>query len=319
MASDVPSVSDHELVADTDDENDSALGDDVSTYTETLRSSLLQNVSENGREYHKYRQGQYILPNDEVELDRLDLQHHIWRITLDGRQHVAPISENPEYVLDVGTGTGLWAIEFADEHPSAHVLGVDLSPTQPGFVPPNCKFEIDDCEEPWAYTHKFDFIHARMMIAAFTDWPNFFRQAYDSLKPGGWMEMQDTCFPMLSDDGTLAPGGALHTWNQLMVRGGEIAGREITVSARYKQWMLETGFVDVVEVKHKWPQNTWPKDPRYKELGSWTLTNILEGLQGFSLAPMTRCLGMSREEVELLLVDVRKDMKNRAIHSYWPM
>jgi ubiquinone/menaquinone biosynthesis C-methylase UbiE len=29
-------------------------------------------------------------------------------------------------VLDVGCGTGLWAIEFAEEHPSAKVLGTDL-------------------------------------------------------------------------------------------------------------------------------------------------------------------------------------------------
>ena len=131
--------------------------------------------------------------------------------------------------------------------------------------------------------------------------------------------MQDTCFPMLSDDDSLSPGNALHTWNQLMVRSGEVSGREVTVSSRYKQWLLETGFVDVVEVKHKWPQNTWPKNRREKELGSWTLANILEGLQGFSMALMTRCLGMSKEEVEVLLVDVRKDMKNENIRSYWPM
>jgi methylase of polypeptide subunit release factors len=33
-------------------------------------------------------------------------------------------------VLDIGTGTGIWAIDFADEHPEAEVIGTDLSPIQ---------------------------------------------------------------------------------------------------------------------------------------------------------------------------------------------
>lgn len=42
-------------------------------------------------------------------------------------------------------------------------------------------------------------------------------------------------------------------------------------------------------------------------------------LEGFSMAPFTRVLGWTREEVELFLVDVRKEMKNPQIHAYWPM
>ena len=59
-----------------------------------------------------------------------DLQHHAFRLTLDGALYRAPIPKDIQNVLDVGTGTGIWAIEFAEEHPSAKVLGVDLR-----FVP----------------------------------------------------------------------------------------------------------------------------------------------------------------------------------------
>ncbi len=31
--------------------------------------------------------------------------------------------------------------------------------------------------------------------------------------------------------------------------------------------MEEVGFVDVVETVYKWPQNRWPKDKKFKELG----------------------------------------------------
>ena len=74
-----------------DDDRDSALGSDVSTYTETLRSSLLENVEENGRSYHKYHDGSYILPADEQEQKRLDIQHEMFMRTFDRKLVLAPI------------------------------------------------------------------------------------------------------------------------------------------------------------------------------------------------------------------------------------
>lgn len=79
----------------------------------------------------------------------------------------------------MGTGTGIWAVDFADEHPECEVVGIDLSPGQPSLVPPNLKFIIDDAEDAWLYPEKFDFIHARLMSGCFSDWPEFIRQAYE--------------------------------------------------------------------------------------------------------------------------------------------
>jgi methylase of polypeptide subunit release factors len=72
----------------------------------------------------------------------------------------APVKE-PQLVLDISTGTGIWAMEFADEFLGALVIGTNLSPIQLGFVPPNLKFYVDDFESPWVFPEvgKFDFIH----------------------------------------------------------------------------------------------------------------------------------------------------------------
>ena len=59
------------------------------------------------------------MPNDDAEQDRMDLCHHIWQLCLDGVLFRAPISSKPQNVLDLGTGTGIWAIQFADDYPSA--------------------------------------------------------------------------------------------------------------------------------------------------------------------------------------------------------
>jgi len=52
--------------------------------------------------------------------------------------------------------------------------------------------------------------------------------------------------------------------------------------------------------------------------GLWMNENVLNGLEAFSLMMFTNVLGFTVEEVQLLLVDVRKDLKNRRIHAYWP-
>jgi ubiquinone/menaquinone biosynthesis C-methylase UbiE len=53
-------------------------------------------------------------PNDEEEQERMDLVHHLFHLLMDGKLHLAPISKNPQRVLDIGTGTGIWAIDFAE-------------------------------------------------------------------------------------------------------------------------------------------------------------------------------------------------------------
>lgn len=54
-------------------------------------------------------------------------------------------------------------MEVADRHPSAEVLGVDLSPIQPAWVPSNIKFIVDDLEDDWVYGSGWDYVHFRGM------------------------------------------------------------------------------------------------------------------------------------------------------------
>lgn len=298
-------------------DNDSAFGEGSSTYTETLRSSLLESLQENGRGYHKYRDGLYNLPEDEQEQKRLDMQHEMFLRTFDQKLYLAPIDKSKiREALDLGTGTGLWAIDFADEHPDAHIIGVDLSPIQPTWIPPNARFVVDDFDKEWGHATKFDFIHGRMLLTASADFPAMFQRAYDALEPGGYFEMQDLSMPVMCDDGTM-DGTVYQEWNDLYIKACAKLGRDPSLTVNYKQWMIDAGLEDVTEEKFTWPVNGWPKDAKLKEIGNWNLINVMDGLEGFTVRLFTMALEMSVEEVQVMLEGVRKNLQDRKIHSYW--
>lgn len=53
--------------------------------------------------------------------------------------------------------------------------------------------------------------------------------------------------------------------------------------------------------------------------GAWSLENMAPSLEGFSMALFTRVFNWTKEEVEIFLVDVRKEMKDTKVHAFWPM
>ncbi|GKT61750.1 methyltransferase domain-containing protein [Colletotrichum tofieldiae] len=139
------------------------------------------------------------------------------------------------------------------------------------------------------------------------------------LEPGGWIELSDILLDLQSDDGTVGPDCAAQKWAMHMLEAAAIWKRPLDSCKFYKEQLAEAGFINITEKIYKWPSNPWPRDPKYKELGVWTYENLGNGLSGLSLALFTRALGWSKEELEVFLIDARKDMKDRSIHGWWPI
>ncbi|GME52289.1 Methyltransferase type 11 [Neofusicoccum parvum] len=283
----------------------------------SLASEIRRGIQENGRTYASYGSHEYGLPVDERELDRQDLQHHKFVLAQGDKLFLAPLTEIVQNVLDIGTGTGIWCIDMADRFPSAHITGTDIAPVQPTWVPPNCNFIIEDCETNWQF-HKesFDFIHSRDCYTSVRDWPRFMKQTSDHLKPGGWAELACSTPTVHSDDDSLPADSAIVEFSETMKKIGNAFDADLETPHRYAEWMKEAGFVNVTERKIKIPLSEWPKDKNLKKVGVLERLNLIEGAESFMLRGFTEKLQRPREEMELLLMRMRKELMANKYHGY---
>ncbi len=107
------------------------------------------------------------------ELERLDSMHCAWYIVaLDNRLHLATLRPGPLRILDIGYGTGIWAVEMKKRYPDSKIIALDIGNDHPtvdvdgrpvdygvDFLPGvDFMQDVLDLEEG-----SFDFIHAGMV------------------------------------------------------------------------------------------------------------------------------------------------------------
>ncbi|KAK6384002.1 hypothetical protein LTR65_009935 [Meristemomyces frigidus] len=266
---------------------------------------------------HEDRDGEYWAPNDAQQNNHEAIVHHLCILTLNDRLYLAPIGSNPKRILDLGTGTGIWATDIADKFPDAQVIGTDLSPVGPGMQPDNVTFEIDDCCSEWVYPdHHFDLVHIRGLFGSIADWPQLYKEAFRHLRPGGYIEQVEWSVHNRSSDGTLSHNTVLARWSQHAIRTGTMTGKTFEIAENMAGLIREAGFVDVVEKRFKWPIGPWSSDIKLKEIGRWNLLNWEEGMEGWVMAGYTRVLGWSYQQVQDWLQEVRAALRDRRQHLY---
>lgn len=273
---------------------------------------------ENGRTYHGYRKGTYLFPCDEPEQDRLDIFHKLFteaRVS-DGLIY-APHPSNGRF-LDLGCGTGIWAIEVANKYPDAFIVGVDLAPIQPPNIPKNCDFYAPfDFESPWAMGEDYwDYVHLQMGCGSVASWPSLYRRIFAHLRPGAWFEQVEIDFEPRCDDRSLE-GLALRYWYQYLKQATERTMRPVAHSARETiRNLQEAGFTEIDHQMVGLPLNPWHQDEHERNVARWYNLAISESIETLSLAPFSRVFGWPVERIQRLAADVKSEAFNKEIHSY---
>lgn len=101
-----------------------------------------------------------------------------------------------------------------------------------------------------------------------------------------------------------------------MVAGGASFGRDFRVANRYKTWMVETGFVQVVEKIVLVPVNVWPVDRKDKLLGHWYSMDVLRFLDGSK--KILQAGGYPLEDIPSFLEEVRNSSLDASLRCYVP-
>lgn len=158
----------------------------------TTMQSTEHNSQWSGQGRHHITNIPYMLPDANEEINHLDLQHYLLRHVLKGN-YLAPIIE-PARILDVGTGTGRWLIEMAQEFPQAALFGVDLAlPIENADnLPANCHFQAANVLNILPFKDaSFDFVHQRLLIFAIPllHWQLLIDDLVRVTRQGGWIEL----------------------------------------------------------------------------------------------------------------------------------
>lgn len=211
---------------------------------------------------------------------------------------------------------------MADKYPSAEVIGTDISPIQPNWVPPNCHFYLEDAHAEWVEKKaSLDFVHIRGLYGSITDWPQLYKEAYRALAPGGWIEHLEFDITPYSHVPEVM-GDKDHIfkqWSGILLSAMDRTGMtgRIGMDGNIRKHLEGAGFVDIVEKTYRIPCGQWDHDLKQKEIGALNLLFMDKGLEGFALFLLTKIMGWEYTEITMFVTRMRRALRDTKSQAYY--
>jgi SAM-dependent methyltransferase len=150
--------------------------------------------------------------------------------------------------LEVGAGNGSIARWLADRAaPEGHVVATDINPRWIDAGHPNIELRRHDIVSEELERDTFDLAHARLVLSHLPDRDRALRRMIDSLKPGGWLLIEDFDAYWLSPMAIGKPAEiafadkVLHAFRQVL----EQSGVDLGYGRRCATLLRERGLIDV--------------------------------------------------------------------------
>ncbi|WVQ93699.1 hypothetical protein IAU59_000776 [Kwoniella sp. CBS 9459] len=242
--------------------------------TSTLESRVFR---EDGGRRFQAQNDEYSLPNDEQELQRLEYQHRAIKAGQKDINYLGPMPGNlgeGTRALDIGCGTGIWAIEMAQEFPHVEWIATDLTPVQrDSDLPDNLHFVQNDVTQGLPFPDaSFDLVHARLLIMGIRNWKVIIEEVLRVLKPGGMLCHVECDFPwglvgVPEDEWRIkAPGHC--KFQDYLKMAVETRGYEAELSKLLPRLMNSSGQVrDVSQIKTYLPLWDWSHEAHMRQSG----------------------------------------------------
>lgn len=255
------------------------------------------------------------MPNDDDEQTRLAISHQAFLSVLEGKLTLSRVSPGATRILDIGAGSGDWAIAMSEKFPETEIIATDISAFQSNEVPPNVFFEVDDAQEEWTYSELFDFIHIRGLTGAFRDWSAIYTSAWKHLRPGGFLEVSD--FGFISVKGNISDS-YISAFNGACQSAAEKAGTPIGLDHLRKPIIEASGLSVVQSRAIDVPLGTRSPDRRKALAGKMALVAALEGLEATSLRLLTKEMAWKPEDVRDLCEKVKEEIMRPGVRAIAP-
>nr|POF17040.1 secondary metabolism regulator lae1 [Quercus suber] len=286
------------------------------------------------------------------EKDRLDAFHHaFYRVALDDRLHEAILPRGKQRILDLGSGTGIWAIEMAAKYPDSEIIAIDLGDAHPQIPGVDYGVDwrtgVDFNNDHWGVPENhFDLIHMGCLCGAVPDWTELFRKAERYLKPGGQLESVEFDWtPRRDESRPIHPDSPVLRYWHLLQHATQSIGKPIAYRADMQTLLVSAG-LDIVKhstVTIATAENlrNFDDDHPYNELARMyqftmfghSLLNIdvasvendeaklrryldmdrssFDGIQSISMALFTHHLGQSLTSFQQLCQDFQRTVRKR--------
>jgi len=256
----------------------------------------------------------YALPRDMEEINRLDFQHYMLRYALRGL-YAAPLG-NPGSILDVGTGTGRWAMDIAQVFPNANVIGLDVNPPPADehagvgldVRPPNYSFAPGNVLEGLPFADgAFDYVHMRLLFTALPAdrWPFAVGELARVTRPGGWVESVETT-------GLFNGGPSVDLMMSWIAQLSARRGVDLMNGSRVAEFMRMGGLRNVGGSVVNVPTGAWGD-----RLGTMVATDFVAVCKGFGGVIVGAGLA-AQGQFDATLEGVRHDLASRVVRCYTP-